>query len=92
MAIPELLRSIELSGATVTIDAIGSQRAISGQIVAQKAYYIPAILADIKDSFQMLAADSVDQQVDYRHGRVETCRCSVLADLSLLDKLVASRT
>ena len=45
----------------------------------------PSLLADIKDSFQMLVADSVDEQIDCGHGRVETRRCSVLADLSLID-------
>ena len=33
----------------------------------------------------MLVADSVDEQVDCGHGRVERRRCSVLADLGLLD-------
>jgi predicted transposase YbfD/YdcC len=91
-AIPELLRVLELSGTTVTIDAIGCQKQIARQIVEQKADYIlavkenqPSLLADIKDSFKMLEAASVDEQVDCGHGRVETRRCSVLDDLSLLD-------
>jgi predicted transposase YbfD/YdcC len=76
----------------VTIDAIGCQKAIAQQIVTQQADYIlavkdnqPSLLPDIKDSFQMLAADSVDEQIDCGHGRVERRRCSVLADLTLLD-------
>jgi len=95
-AIPELLRSLELVGATVTIDAIGCQKNIAEQIVKQKADYVlavkenqPTLLADIKDSFQMLAADAVDEQIDCGHGRVETRRCSVVADLSLLDNASA---
>jgi len=91
-AIPELLRVLELSGTTVTIDAMGCQKSIAGQIVEQKGDYVlavkenqPSLLADIKDSFQMLAADAVDEQIDGGHGRVETRRCSVLADLSLID-------
>lgn len=91
-AIPELLRVLELTGTTVTIDAMGCQKSIAGQIVEQKGDYVlavkenqPSLLADIKDSFQMLAADAVDEQTDGGHGRVETRRCSVLADLSLID-------
>jgi predicted transposase YbfD/YdcC len=91
-AIPQLLAALELSGTVVTIDAIGCQKAIAQQIVTQQADYIlavkenqPSLLADIKDSFQMLAADSIDEQIDCGHGRVERRRCSVLADLSLLD-------
>ncbi|MGA7830370.1 MAG: ISAs1 family transposase [Terracidiphilus sp.] len=91
-AIPELLRVLELTGATVTIDAIGCQKQIASQIVQQKGDYLlavkenqPTLLADIRDSFQMLTADSVDEQIDCGHGRVETRRCSVLGDLTLLD-------
>ena len=91
-AIPELLRVLELSGTTVTIDAMGCQKSIASQIVEQNGDYIlavkenqPTLLADVKDSFQMLAADSLDEQIDCGHGRVEQRRCSVLADLSLID-------
>lgn len=91
-AIPELLRVLELSGATVTIDAMGCQKAIASQIVEQQADYIlavkenqPSLLADIKDSFQMLEPASVDEQTDCGHGRVETRRSSAIGDLSLLD-------
>ena len=46
----------------------------------------PHLLADIKDSFRMLAADSVVEEIDCGHGRVERRNCSVLGDLSLLDE------
>jgi len=91
-AIPELLWVLELSGRTVTIDAMGCQKSIARQIVEQKADYIlavkenqPALLADVKDWFQMLAVDSLSEQTDCGHGRMETRRCAVLADLSLID-------
>jgi predicted transposase YbfD/YdcC len=91
-AIPQLVAALELSGAVVTIDAMGCQKTIAGKIVSRKADYVlavkenqPSLLADIKDSFQMLAADSVEEEIDCDHGRVERRRCSVLADLSLLD-------
>jgi predicted transposase YbfD/YdcC len=92
-AIPKLLQVLELSGTVVTIDAIGCQRSIAQQIVAQKADYILAVkenqehlLEDIKDSFQMLAADTVADETDCGHGRVERRTCSVLADCSLIEK------
>lgn len=91
-AIPQLLAALELTGTVVTIDAIGCQKAIAEQIATQQADYIlavkenqPSLLADIRDSFKMLPATSVDEQIDCGHGRVERRRCSVLADLSLLD-------
>jgi predicted transposase YbfD/YdcC len=92
-AIPKLLAALELSGTVVTIDAMGCQRSIAEKIVAKKADYILAVkenqsnlLAEIKDSFQMLAADAVAEQIDCGHGRVEQRRCSVIADLSLIEK------
>ena len=44
------------------------------------------LLEEIKDSFQMLAADAVAEEIDCGHGRVEQRRCSVIADLSLIEK------
>lgn len=92
-AIPKLLAALKLAGAVVTIDAMGCQRQIAQQIVERQADYVlavkdnqPGLLADIKDSFQMLAADAVAEQVDCGHGRVERRICSVLADLTLLAK------
>jgi predicted transposase YbfD/YdcC len=91
-AIPKLLNALELAGTVVTIDAMGCQREIARRIIEKKADYVlavkenqPGLLADIKDSFQMLAADAVAEEVDCGHGRVERRKCSVLADLSLLE-------
>jgi hypothetical protein len=63
-AIPKLLDALALSGTVVIIDAMGCQRAIAEKIVAKKADYILAVkenqghlLEEIKDSFQMLAAE-----------------------------------
>ena len=92
-AIPKLLQALELSGTVVTIDAMGCQKSIARQIVDKKADYIlavkenqPLLLEDIKDSFRMLAADSVSEEIDCGHGRVESRSCTVLGDLSLLEK------
>jgi predicted transposase YbfD/YdcC len=92
-AIPRLLDALELSGTVVTIDAMGCQKSIAEKIVAKKADYILAVkqnqgslLDGIKDSFQMLAVDAVEEEIDCGHGRVETRRCSVIADLSLVEK------
>jgi len=92
-AIPKLLDALELSGTVVTIDAMGCQRGIAEKIVAKKADYILAVkenqghlLDEIKDSFQMLAADAFVEEIDCGHGRVEQRICSVIADLSLIEK------
>ncbi len=42
-AIPELLKLLNLSGATVTIDAMGCQKEIAAQIRRQKGHYVLAL-------------------------------------------------
>ena len=55
-AIPDLLRTLELAGRLVTLDAMGCQRAIAEQITAQGADYVLAL----KDN----QPDLVDEVVD----------------------------
>ena len=80
-------------GTVVAIDAMGCQRSIAAKIVEKKADYILAVtenqghlLEEIEDSFQMLAADAVAEEIDCGHGRVERRTGAVIADLSLLEK------
>jgi len=42
-AIPELLRLVDITGAIITIDAMGTQKAIAKQIVDSKADYVLAL-------------------------------------------------
>ena len=44
------------------------------------------LLEEIKDSFRQVAADAVDEEIDCGHGRVERRKCSVIADLGLIEK------
>lgn len=92
-AIPKLLDALELTGTVVTIDAMGCQREIAAQIVDKQADYVLALkgnqglLAEqVKDSFALLPADSVSTEVDCGHGRVEQRTCSVIGDLSLIER------
>jgi predicted transposase YbfD/YdcC len=92
-AISKLLNALELAGTVVTVDAMGCQREIAGLIVAKKADYVLAVkdnqglLAEqVRDSFLLLACDAVSEEIDCGHGRVEQRRCSVIADLSMVEK------
>jgi predicted transposase YbfD/YdcC len=92
-AIPKLLHALELAGTVVTIDAIGCQREIASLIIARKADYVLAVkdnqglLAEpARDSFLRMNSDSVSEEIDCGHGRVEQRRCSVIADLSMVEK------
>jgi len=77
-AIPRLLAMLTLSGLTVTIDAMGCQREIAGQIIKQKGHYIlalkenqPALHAKVK---RLLDEAILEKFVGMRHGYEEaTC-------------------
>jgi len=87
-AIPKLLELLDLDGATVTIDAMGCQKAIAGQIVDQGGDYVLALkdnqatLCEEVKLFldEQIAAPRkeftlhVHQDIDGDHGRVEIRR------------------
>ena len=99
-AIPELLAMLDLSGSTVTIDAMGCQRSIAEQIQQAKADYVLSLKGnqstlhdDVKLLFQdeqllkELDKESLCVDVDSDHGRIETRRCKILKIPPELDKV-----
>jgi predicted transposase YbfD/YdcC len=86
-AIPRLLELLDLSGCIVTIDAMGCQKDIAAQIVAQEADYVLALkgnqsglFEDVQDLFAYAAElNFVDcdhhQTVEKDHGRIEIRDC-----------------
>ncbi len=90
-AIPELLDMLALDSAVVTIDAIGTQKAIA----AKKGDYLlackenqPALHADIEEFFAdpALAKECANhRETDAGHGRIEE-RCARAADAGWLSK------
>ena len=98
-AIPRLLAMLDLTGATVTIDAMGCQREVAGQIVGQRAHYVlavkdnqPTLFAKVKallgesilDGFAGVRHGRFEQADDRGHGRVETRRVWVTDEVSWL--------
>lgn len=93
-AIPELLRLLDLSGCLVTIDAIGTQTEVAGQIVEQGGDYLLAVkenqghlYEDLKHLFQLEQQYDFQQspftyakQVNKNHGRLETRQCWATSD------------
>ena len=61
-AIPELMRLIDLKGAIITIDAMGTQTAIADQIVAGEGDYILALKANQNGLFQQVM-NYVDEHI-----------------------------
>jgi predicted transposase YbfD/YdcC len=97
-AIPKLLELLELRGCIVTIDAMGCQRDIAAQVVAQKANYVLGLKGNqgslheaVEDYF--ITAESAEfkgveydymEEVDKGHGRLETRRYWITEDLRTL--------
>jgi len=84
-AIPALLELLDLTGCIITIDAMGTQTEIAGQIVAQGADYVlslkanhPTLYAQVKGWFETAQAKGVegiehsyDQRLEAGHHRQE---------------------
>jgi predicted transposase YbfD/YdcC len=60
-AIPELLRLVDIQGAIITIDAMGTQKAIAAQIVASEADYVLALKGN-QETLHQAVIDHIDQQ------------------------------
>jgi predicted transposase YbfD/YdcC len=84
-AIPELLRLVDIKGAIITIDAMGTQKAIAEQIIDQGADYVLALKGN-QETLHQAVIDYIDKQsandfadvaarrqltTEKRHGREE---------------------
>ena len=96
-AIPELLAGLDLRGATVTMDAMGCQKAIVQQLVDEGAGYIigvknnqPTLAQAVQGLLEQAPARADGRtwhehsETDKGHGRIETRRCVVCHDLSAI--------
>ncbi len=63
-AIRELLRLVDLKGAIVTIDAMGTQKAIAGQIIEGEADYVLALKGNQETLHQAVIDHILDQWED----------------------------
>src|SRR6202790_3697917 len=60
-AIPELLRLVDIKGAIITIDAIGTQKAIAAQIIDGEADYLLALKGN-QGTLHQAVIDYIDEQ------------------------------
>ena len=85
-AIPALLDLLEISGCTVTIDAMGCQKDIASKIVGKQADYIlglkdnqPTLHSAVKELFDTFNGPTQDDLRDNGgHGRIELRGCRTL--------------
>src|SRR4029077_4007898 len=62
-AIPELLRLVDIHGTIITIDAMGTQKAIAAQIIDGKADYVLALKGN-QETLHQAVIDYIDEQID----------------------------
>jgi predicted transposase YbfD/YdcC len=60
-AIPELLRLVDIKGTIITIDAMGTQKAIAAQIVDGEADYVLALKGN-QETLHQAVIDYIDEQ------------------------------
>lgn len=91
-AIPQLLRTLEIAGCVVTLDAMGCQHEICQQIVDQGGDYLiglkenqPALVQQAEKLFEVQPANDQHTTVEKGHGRIETRNCEVITDLRWMD-------
>jgi predicted transposase YbfD/YdcC len=62
-AIPELLRLVDIKGAIITIDAMGTQKAIAAEIIEGEADYVLALKGN-QDTLHQAVIDYIDEKLD----------------------------
>src|SRR3954451_20167475 len=72
-AIPELLRLVDIKGAIITIDAMGTQKAIAAQIIEGEADYVLALKGN-QDSLHQAVIDYILEQSEADFAYVKARR------------------
>lgn len=89
-AIPELIKTLSLEGAVVTIDAMGCQKKITQTIIEAKADYVIQVKENQQRLYQDIALFLQDaanggcqsfETIDGDHGRIETRQYFTTSDI-----------
>lgn len=86
-AIPELLKLLDIKGATVSIDAMGCQKSKAREIVSKEGDYILGLkgnhnslhedIMQFFDDKELLKDADYYEETDGGHGRIELRKCTV---------------
>ena len=92
-AIPVLLRMLSIKGAVITIDAMGTQKAIAEQIIEAEGHYVlpvkgnqQTMLEEVEDSFKRAEVTDIHETIEKNRSRIETRKVSVIHDLGWLSE------
>jgi predicted transposase YbfD/YdcC len=72
-AIPELLRLVDIKGAIITIDAMGTQKAIAAQIIDGEADFVLALKGN-QETLHQQVIDYIDKQAENDFADVKARR------------------
>jgi predicted transposase YbfD/YdcC len=84
-AIPELIKTIDLTGSVVSLDAIGCQIEIAKDLRNASAHYLLSVKAnqknlfkEVSDEFTWLGVVETSEDWEYDHGRYEKRICQTV--------------
>jgi predicted transposase YbfD/YdcC len=94
-AIPLLIESLDLKGAVVSIDAIGTSADIAAALVDKESDYLLALKKNQKHAFEQVEewfskyGSSFEREVweDFGSGRIEKRVCYVCKNIALMDSV-----
>jgi predicted transposase YbfD/YdcC len=91
-AIPQLLDLLDIKDCIITIDAMGTQRAIAEKIIEKGGDYILAVKGnqggleeEVKATCKLMRSVSDTITIEKDHGRIETRRCEVFKKGEIVD-------
>ena len=91
-AIPQILDLLDINGCIITIDAMGTQRAIAEKIIEKGGDYILAVKGnqggleeEVKTTCKITRSVSDTTTIEKDHGRIETRRCEVFEKGDIVD-------
>lgn len=97
-AIPRLLESLDVGGATVSIDAAGTQVEIAEAILGRDAHYFlavkdnqPSLHEAVIDAFLYGKVSDTSTEMECGHGRIEERTCRIAGAENIEDGEVSGR-
>lgn len=84
-AIPEIINSLDIENAVVSIDAMGCQKEIASVIMAKKGHYLLSLKSnqselfeDVVCGFKARSSDCFSEEWEYSSSRFEIRKCRIL--------------
>ena len=93
-----MIKSLDITDAVATIDAMGCQKHIASQIKEQKGHYLLALKKNQKElweevmcAFKANTPISEKEEWEYARGRFETRKCSILSAQASIQKDIVAQ-